>query len=307
MIFHFLRPWWLLLLPIVVALWWRRQHWLNPTGGWRALMEPQFVDALTIGHQQQRNWSHLALLLCGVLAVISVAGPTWSLEPSPFSDDVVPVMLVLKASESMSLTDLMPSRMERAQLKIVDFSKQRSGQPLGLIAYAGSAHLVLPPTKDTSVLSTMASEISPEILPKPGEDVIQAIKLADRTLENVGGTIVIVADAISKYAPEDVSEFRKSSANRVIVWAIAREQTPELDSIRTFAREIDASVVVMSSDQTDAESLVRMTARKPVAVAEKQDGARWQEAGWWLVPFVALSLLTTFRREEFIHPKGETL
>ena len=127
----------------------------------------------------------VATLVCSLawlLAVIAVAGPTWRPEPSPFADDPVPVMLVLRAGESMDLSDLAPSRMERARLKIADFAQQRKSLPLGLVAYSGSAHLVLPPTRDTSVVAAMAAEISPAVMPKPGDDLAGAIELAARTL-----------------------------------------------------------------------------------------------------------------------------
>ena len=84
-------------------------------------------------------------------------------------------MLVLKAGETMDLADLAPSRMERARLKIADFAAERKGQPLGLVAYAGSAHLVLPPTRDTSVVAAMAAEISPAVMPEPGDDLAQSL------------------------------------------------------------------------------------------------------------------------------------
>ena len=61
----------------------------------------------------------------------------------------------------MESPDPAPSRIERAHLKIADLADIRKGQPLGLIAYAGSSHLVLPPTRDTAVVAQMAAEISP--------------------------------------------------------------------------------------------------------------------------------------------------
>ena len=58
-------------------------------------------------------------------------------EPFPFAVAPVPVMLVLNIGETMTLSDLSPTRMERARLKIFAFAQTRKGQPLGLIAYAG--------------------------------------------------------------------------------------------------------------------------------------------------------------------------
>ena len=107
-------------------------------------------------------------------------------------------MLVLKAGETMEISDLAPSRMERARLKIADFADERRGLPLGLVAYAGSAHLVLPPTRDTSVVATMAAQISPAIMPRPGDDLSSALELAARTLGSDGGSIVVFADTVDE-------------------------------------------------------------------------------------------------------------
>ena len=144
----------------------------------------------------------VSLLAGWLLALVAVAGPTWRPEPSPFADDPVPVMLVLRAAESMDQADLLPSRMERARLKVADFAAERKGQPLGLVVYAGSPHLVLPPTRDTDVVAKMAAEISPEIMPKPGDDLVGAIELATRTLGDAGGSIVVMTDTAAEASNE---------------------------------------------------------------------------------------------------------
>ena len=54
----------------------------------------------------------------------------------------------------------------------------------GLIAYAGSAHLVLPPTTDGTVVTTMASALAPDVMPRQGDALLrpelcaEAIRLA---------------------------------------------------------------------------------------------------------------------------------
>ena len=53
---------------------------------------------------------------------------------------------------------------------------------------------------------------------------------------------------------------------------------------------------MMTPNDEDVQSLVKLTATAPVAVAAAGDGTRWAEAGWWLVPLLALLSLTTFRR-----------
>ncbi len=80
-------------------------------------MERDLLKVLTLGNDKRSQWRGVGLLTAWLLAVVAVAGPTWRPEPSPFADDPVPVMLVLKAGETMNQSDLLPSRMERARLK----------------------------------------------------------------------------------------------------------------------------------------------------------------------------------------------
>lgn len=300
---HFIRPLWLLLIPLAVVLWWRRRQLQDPLRGWRNLIDPPFLKALTVGGGRVGRWRERGLLLGWLLAIVAVAGPTWRPEPSPFADDPVPVMVVLRASESMDLDDMLPSRMERARLKVADFATARTGQPMGLIAYAGSAHLVLPPTRDTSIVASMASEISPEIMPKLGDDLEDALQLADRTLGETRGTVVVVADDAAT-PDQSITAFREQSDLPLSFFAVAREATPEMEHLRGMAKALDASLVVMSPDENDVEKLVRQTANAPVPVATAGEGTRWAEMGWWLVPFIAAMSLTVFRRVQQVNLEG---
>ncbi len=47
--FHFIRPGWLLLIPIAIGLWWLWQRRADPLRGWRAQIEPELLEALVVG------------------------------------------------------------------------------------------------------------------------------------------------------------------------------------------------------------------------------------------------------------------
>lgn len=303
--FHFIRPFWLLLLPVVLLLWWLERKANDSLRGWRGLIDPRLLGALTVGETTNTRWRGIGLLVAWLLGVIAVAGPTWRPEPSPLADDPVPVMIVLKAGESMNATDLIPNRMERARLKVADFANERKGLPLGLVAYSGSAHLVLPPTRDTSVVATMAAEISPEIMPKSGDDLAASLALAEQTLGESRGSIVVVADTAGDDNLGALAEFHEQSRLAVCILAVARSDTPELEALNKAATSLGASVTLMTPDSADIDSLVRRTAKAPVAVSSADDGTRWAEAGWWLVPVLAAVVLVSFRREHQVSSDGD--
>ena len=304
--FHFLRPAWLLLLPVIGWLWWRVRRQQDPLRGWRGWMDGDLLAAMTVGGQGRQSdaVSHTAhgfgsggfgLLAGWLMAAVAIAGPTWRPEPSPFADDPVPVMLVLNAGETMNQSDLAPSRMERARLKIADFAAERRGQPLGLVAYAGSAHLVLPPTRDTSVVASMAAELGPAIMPRQGNDLAGALRLAARALGEAGGSIVVLTDTAPAGDESFWRAYRQDLGWPVHFLAVARPDTPEWDGLRSTAAALGASLTRLTPDAADVLSLVRRTAQAPVMVKTAGEGS-WEEAGWWLVPLLALLALAPFRR-----------
>ena len=61
------------------------------------------------------------------------------------------MVVALDLSEAMLVQDIQPSRLERAQQKARDILAGRRGARTGLLAYAGSAHVVLPLCDDPSV------------------------------------------------------------------------------------------------------------------------------------------------------------
>lgn len=295
---HFIRPAWLLLMPLVVGLWWVWLRYSDPLRGWRQQIAPELLKALTVGGESGQRPTAQWLLVVWLLAVVAIAGPTWRLTPSPFADDASPLMIVLKADISMEQPDPAPSRLERARLKIADLAEARKGQPLGLIVYAGSAHLVLPPTRDTAVVAGMAAEVGPDIMPVPGDRLDLALREAGRVLAagGQGGSIVVLADSVDtdsvplQAVAADVSQ-------SVQFLAVNSPESSEDNALRGAARTLGAHVEPFDMGGRDVAAVVRRAAHTPVAQVGGQ-GGHWQEAGYWLVPLLALAVLASFRRKE---------
>ena len=295
--FHFIRPGWLLLLPLVGFLAWQRMQRGDPLRGWRALFEPALLRSMTVGKHTARAVSGLALPLGWLLAVLAVSGPTWQREPSPFGENDAAVMIVLKATESMAASDLAPSRQERARLEIADLARQRPGLPLGLIAYAGTAHLVLPSTRDTALIASMAAYIDEAVMPVEGDDLAGALTLAADALDSTdtGGLIILMADAVQEGQSAALQSFRNRRGIPVAMLPILGPGSDD-SSLRSAARLLDADIVQLSAGLADTEALVRRAETVPVRGADENRKAVWQEAGYWLVPLLVPLLLLGFRR-----------
>lgn len=292
--FHFLRPWWLILALPALGLWWLQRREADTTARWRAVMDAPLLAALTVGGDARRHAGPEDVLLAGwLLALLAVAGPTWRELPSPFAASARPAMFVLKVTPSMQERDLPPTRLDRAREKMADLLKLRAGAPTGLIAYAGSAHLVLPPTPDAAVVTGMAGALSPGIMPRAGDALADAVKLARQTLADAGqgGSIVVFADTAPALAAG------MAGGPPVTLFAMRPPERAGTDpALSAAADALGATLVVPTIDSADVEALARRLATAGAPPPAAGEAPRWQEAGWWLTPLVALLAALWFRR-----------
>ena len=295
---HLLRPWALLLILPALALWWFGRQAADTTRRWARVMDPDLLKLLIVGGETGRRLGPHDLLLLGwLVTTIAVAGPTWQREPSPFADALPPVMIVLKVAPSMSTTDLAPSRLDRARQKMADLLKVREGGAAGLIAYSGSAHLVLPPTRDRDVVVTMATALAPGIMPREGDRLADAVTLASRILREAGqgGAVLVIADTV---APGQTEALKTAAAGiPVVFFAMAPSATAEADkTLQSAIAALDARLIETTVDSGDIDTLRRRLASAAAQPAEPGEAQRWQEAGYWLTWVIAAIALGWFRR-----------
>ncbi|UZF91463.1 VWA domain-containing protein [Bosea sp. NBC_00550] len=293
--FHFERPLWLLALLPAAALWLIQRRHSDTLQQWRRVIDPALLSHLIVGTDQHRRVTPSDWLFLGwIIAAIAVAGPAWQREPSPFADAKPAVAVVLKVAPSMLTGDLAPTRLDRARQKLADILAAREGASTALVAYAGSAHLVLPATPDSAAVLDLAKALSPRIMPKEGEDLAGALALARRALAGSadGGSILVMADTI---APEAVADLARTKGPGVTLLALV---APGIDAsgVAEAARAIGAVTIATTPDQTDVTAVVRRLDSRDVAASITGEGEHWREAGYWLVPFLALLSLLWFRR-----------
>lgn len=291
--FHFLRPWWLLLLAPAFALWLLERRDSDSLARWRDAIDPVLLRHLTVGGNGRRRVTPGDALLAGwIVAILAIAGPAWRLEPSPFGQPP-PAMLVLKVTPSMLTTDLQPTRLDRARQKISDLLKLREGAATGLVAYAGSAHLVLPPTTDGDVVNSMAQALAPDVMPSDGDSLGEAIRLAVRTLADAGqgGSVLVLADVA---APDQIAASAEREHPPLVFFAMAPPDAD--DSLEAASAARGATFVPLSIDNSDVSRIAYRLAAEGASPSESGAAPRWREAGYWLSPLVALLALVWFRR-----------
>ena len=295
--FHFIRPLWLLLsapaLLIAYGLWQLQDH----TAEWRQVIDQHLLEHLIVGESARSRLRPIHLLLATwLICTIALAGPSWRQEASPFADDEAGLIILLKVSESMLATDVQPTRLERAKHKISDLLELRVGSSTGLIVYSGSAHLVMPLTRDDRIISTMIEDLTPDLMPEDGDALTEALQLAEQVLlkSGVPGSALVITDSVATFQADALLTTDITLPTQFLS---LRPPNATVDSgLQSAASRLKAPVVRLTVDPDDVEQVVNSARTNIQSVAEGGEGTRWLDAGYMLLPLLALLALMWSRK-----------
>lgn len=318
---HFLRPAWLLLiLPgLLLPLLWLRRHDLRRQLD--GIIAPHLVEHLLITPREQRLARPVHLLgLVLLLGALAAAGPTWEQDRPEFVDDRAPLIIALDLSPSMDADDVPPSRLAAARHTLHDLVMRRAGARTALIAYTGSAHLVLPATDDPQLLDTFIQALSSDLMNKPGKDALGAIELALKLLdaEQAPGTLVLLTDGADPGQFESIGQRLSGSALQVLILAVGSQPTgplrtaqglPRLDAdgrplqgdfdaegLKALAKAASAPLGSLSLDDDDLDWIELHAQRHFKAASAGDVQVHWKDAGYWLCWPLLLLVLCSVRR-----------
>ncbi|MGE0781656.1 VWA domain-containing protein, partial [Mycolicibacterium sp.] len=142
----------------------------------------------SVAPKRPSRWRHLPatlLVLSLVLFTIAMAGPTHDVR-IPRNRAVV--MLVIDVSQSMRATDVAPNRLTAAQEAAKQFADQLTpGINLGLIAYAGTATVLVSPTTNREATKNAIDKLQLADRTATGEGIFTALQAIATVGAVIGG------------------------------------------------------------------------------------------------------------------------
>ncbi len=298
--FHFLRPWWLLLLFIPVVFYLRYFRGRRNQSSWEKVCDKRLLGYLLIrGSSSQRKVLAWTALIGICTAIAAAAGPSWEKIEIPSLEAENPVMILLNMSSDMKETDLKPSRLERAKYKITDLLKMLQGAQAGLEVYSREPFVISPLTDDTQILENLLGAVDFNIMPVNGDRLDRALALAVEKFVNAAyqrGEIIIFAPDAGQRFDLALEEAKKARNKGFKVNVIATTAAP-VEKLQMIA---DVGGGRYSNLQTGDNDIKPLAAQAVSSSDDLKEGKNWQsiwlDYGYYLLIIPLLCCLYFFRK-----------
>ncbi len=162
----------------------------------------------------------------------------------PTAEIIVPsnratIILALDVSRSMCSTDIPPNRLVAAQQAAIEFiQSQDEGTQIGVVAFAGFAELVQPPTRDRDLLASAITNLTPARRTAIGSAILRSIDAISEIDNRIAPTqfdasvqpvpegefaphiIVLLTDGSSNAGPSPFTAANEALARGIRVYTI---------------------------------------------------------------------------------------
>lgn len=178
-------------LVLGLGLYWlalmRREKWLKTIGKAETLARLFPPDIL-----KQRKIKVSLELTALVLAIFAYAGPRWGVELVTQESRGVNVVVAVDTSLSMLAEDIGEPRIDKARRELALVLEGLSGHRVGVIAFAGAAHVQCPLTTDIEAAKSLLGAVTVGMVPQPGTDLGAAMELAEKMLARYAGQKALI-------------------------------------------------------------------------------------------------------------------
>ncbi len=326
--FHFIRPWFFLLLIPLIWLLWQYHSQRGFKNEWQKTVDPVLLSFLLKGQADHiKKRFPFLIALVGIISIIAVAGPTWKQISQPVYRQTQPLVIAFDLSRSMESNDLKPNRLTQAKRKLLDLLALRKEGQTALLVYAAQPFVVVPLTEDNQTIVSLVNTLQTDMMPAQGSNSLLAYQKAVELLKQAQrktGHILFITDGIN--ASDELIQMIKKQADQypLSILAVGTTQgAPIPDSQGQYVKDQQGNIVLPKLNPTLLQKLAlygggRYTAltlgdqdiKGLLAEIDSQQNSdfliqqqkaqlfadQWHEEGVWLTFILIPLVLFAFRR-----------
>ncbi len=311
--FHLIRPWFLLLLPVVAAILWLRYQQQRSSVELSAHCDPHLLEAIVdhadgkataTSHNTALVTSIALFCLFGIFA-IGLAGPSWEKKPIPLVEPQNARVVVLGLAQSMNNTDLAPSRFARAKFKTADLIQSAPAILQALVIYSGDAFVVSPLSDDHNTILNLLKAVEMDTLPTAGNRTDRGLETAAQLLDQPSlgyKEIVLITDTASPLSLQTAQQLAAKNIH-VSVISVNVEDSANSSLLQAIAKTGAGIYSHLVAGKTDVNALNTFLQRRAALNFSKQQSAatqfgaeEYQDQGAWLLALILAFASLLFRK-----------
>lgn len=294
---QWLRPLWLLVIPLLgwllLKLWHRRKR----AGRWQLIL-PQPFHAVLLGggNGSSSKLPWVALGLAWLLVVLALLGPSWQRLEETRQRPADPLVILLELTPQMLAEDSPPNRLEQARRKVLDLLEHRRDSQTALIVYAGSAHILVPLSDDLGTTRNLLEAVDPSIMPQPGQRADLAVQKGLALLAQSGlgqGRLLLIGSALSDQEREGILQALGRQGPSLLMLGIGTaEGAPVRQASGEYLKDDQGGILLPRLDSASLKRFMSST------------GGRYRHAR---IDDLDLRGLGLFDNPRLLHNDGQTL
>lgn len=212
----------LVIVPLILGWYFRQGHLREGTVQFSSLSLLKVIPGLS-GLWKSRLLLGLRVTVIA-LVVLALGRPRSAVDMTETRVNVVDMLLLLDISSSMRAEDFKPNRLEAARSTASKFIRDREGDRIGLLVFAGESYIQCPLTVDYDVLQGLLSQV--DIIDEQHDGTAIGMALAHGTNRLRNSTakskiIVLLSDGSNNAGELDPLTAAKFAADfRIKIYAV---------------------------------------------------------------------------------------
>jgi len=261
---QWLRPLWLLAVPLLGWLLYKLWHRRKRAGRWQMILPAAFHGVLLgggNGNASKLPW--VALGLAWLLVILALLGPSWQRVEENRQRPADPLVILLELTPQMLAEDSPPNRLEQARRKVLDLLEHRRDSQTALVVYAGSAHTLVPLSDDLATTRNLLEAIDPSIMPKPGQRADLAVQKGLALLAQSGlgqGRLLLIASSLSAPERQGIAQALGRQGPSLLMLGIgSREGAPVRQANGEYLKDDQGGILLPRLDSASLKGFISGT------------------------------------------------
>jgi Ca-activated chloride channel family protein len=245
---------------------------------WRAkqklilqFVHSRLASSLMVGVSPAREKVRLALLVAAVAGILcALARPQWGFAWEEAKQQGLDIMVAIDTSRSMLARDVLPNRLDKSKLAVIDLMRLAKSDRLGLVVFAGAAFLQAPLTLDEHAFQEAVDSVSVDVVPVGGTSLSSAIRTTLEAFEKGNDNhkvLVLFTDGEDHDADTETMAAAKEAAEAGLRIFTIGVGTPEGELLRltdeqgntSFIKDDDGNAVKSHLNQTLLQQIATET------------------------------------------------